>query len=307
VSAIIHLALLMALISYAPEDRRLMPASGPLEEREKVFLPSQAELKRLLVPPAPRTPTPPRAVEPPPPAERRDTKDRVSIGPPIAVRQDGPMILRREDDLTKTPKGRPDGALDGGEATATPAAAGGALSSPPRAAAAPTRSGSEGFRLPPGIGRGEIQRRTDGDQGPLPPGALAAAIDRSIARRLQRAGPLGLPSGTGKDVGAFHFDPQGADFTAWINHGKNEIYRNWLLPQSVLLGFSGAVTFEFTVERDGRMSSLSMLKSSGTPALDRAARNGLTGARWLPLPDDYGPAQLTLRVTFIYGNAPQDL
>lgn len=141
----------------------------------------------------------------------------------------------------------------------------------------------------------------------MQPGSLAASIDRSVAKQINRTGPLGLPSGTGQDFRGFQFDPEGADFTVWINHGKNEIYRNWIMPQSVMLGFSGAVTFEFVVERDGRMSAIQMLKSSGTPALDRAARNGLTGSRWLPLPADFRPAQLTLRVTFIYGNAPQDL
>ena len=73
-------------------------------------------------------------------------------------------------------------------------------------------------------------------------------------------------------MGPLFFDPEGADFTAWINHFKNEVYRNWIVPQAALLRLRrGHVDFEFTVERDGSLSDLRMLKSSGTPALDRAA------------------------------------
>ena len=310
VSAIIHLALLMVLISHAPGTDRLASETGQaLEQTDKIFMPTAAELRKL-IPAQPRSAAsrPAPASPPAPEAEKLKQKDRISVGPPVAVRQQGPMILRREDDLTKVPKGRADAVPSPDEkapvAAATPIPA--TAPEPPRSAATPDRAG---LRMPPGVGRGDLPRAVTGSRspGPMQPGSLAASIDRSIAKQMERTGPIGLPSGTGQQVGPFNFDPEGADFTVWINHGKNEIYRNWIMPQSVMLGFSGAVTFEFTVERDGRMSAIQMVKSSGTPALDRAARNGLTGARWLPLPSDFGPAQLTLRVTFIYGNAPQDL
>ena len=106
-------------------------------------------------------------------------------------------------------------------------------------------------------------------------------------------------------MGGLYFDPQGADFTLWINTFKNEVYRNWIVPQAALFGFRGHVDFEFTVERDGSMSALRMLKSSGTTSLDRAAQNALTSSRFLPLPDDYGPPRVTMQVTFFYNEAPQ--
>jgi len=37
------------------------------------------------------------------------------------------------------------------------------------------------------------------------------------------------------------------------------------------MGLKGHVTFEFMVERDGTMTGLRALRSSGTPILDRAA------------------------------------
>jgi TonB family protein len=108
----------------------------------------------------------------------------------------------------------------------------------------------------------------------------------------------------GQNIGGFYFDPQGADFTLWIQHLKDDVYRNWILPQTALLGSRGHVNFEFVIEEDGTMSSLRMLKSSGTDSLDHAARRALADSRCLRLPRDYGPRRLTLQVTFYYNESP---
>jgi TonB family protein len=162
------------------------------------------------------------------------------------------------------------------------------------------------LRLPPGLlgeqmARGEEGRRSlPGAIGP----SIAGAVE-GVTRRLERESQLGLPTGTGQNLGGLYFDPRGADFTLWVNHFKNEVYRNWIVPQAALFGFRGHVDFEFTVERDGSMSRLRMLKSSGTTSLDRAAQNALTSSRWMALPDDYGPPRVTMQVTFFYNEAPQ--
>ena len=217
------------------------------------------------------------------------------------------MILRREDDLTKVPKGQP---------FAAPAAA---PSPPPLAATpappaevarkgggAPEVPGREGLRLPPGLvgqtPRGDEGRRArPGEIGPQ----IAGAVD-GVARRMEREAQLGLPTGTGQNQAGLYFDPQGADFTLWINTFKNEVYRNWIVPQAAQFGSSrGHVDFVFTVERNGSMSALRMEKSSGTSSLDKAAQFALTSSHFLPLPDDYGPPRVTMRVTFFYNEAPQ--
>jgi TonB family protein len=119
--------------------------------------------------------------------------------------------------------------------------------------------------------------------------------------------PLGLPSGIGnpRQMGPLLFDPQGADFTSWINHFKNEIYRNWIVPKPAEFGIRGHVDFEFTVERDGTITNLRVLLSSGTAALDRAAQNALTSSRFLNLPSDFAPSRVVMRVSFFYNEGPQ--
>ena len=297
----------MLLLAYRPSPRKPGEIDlNTLERKDIVFLPPRAVLRQLVpMPPpgarAPAIPAPtPAPVQPPPLAQK---KDRISVGPPSDLRSKGPMILRREDDLTKVPKGQPN--VPPSIAPAPPA-----TPAPPAALAqkgggAEEVPGREGLRLPPGllgqIPRGEEGRR--GQPGPLGP-QIAGAVE-GLSRRLERDAQLGLPTGTGQNLAGLYFDPQGADFTLWINTFKNEVYRNWIMPQAALFGFRGHVDFEFTVERDGSVSALRMLKSSGTPSLDRAAQNALTSSRYLPLPDDYGPPRVTMQVTFFYNEAPQ--
>jgi protein TonB len=310
VSAIVHLTLLMLLIAHRPAPRKPDEIDpNTLERKDLVFLPPASVLRQLVPTPPPGAqprPIPIPAPTPLPAQVRPQTKDRISVGPPSDLRMKGPMILRREDDLTKVPKGQPSlpppGAPTPPRALATPA--------PPAEVAqkgggSPETPGREGLRLPPGLG-GQMTRGDEGRRAR--PGALgpqiAGAVD-GLTRRLERDARLGLPTGTGQNLGGLYFDPQGADFTLWINTFKNEVYRNWIVPQTALFGFRGHVDFEFTVERNGSMSALRMLKSSGTTSLDRAAQNALTGSRFLPLPDEYGPPRVTMQATFFYNEAPQ--
>jgi TonB family protein len=76
------------------------------------------------------------------------------------------------------------------------------------------------------------------------------------------------------------------------------------VPQPALMGFRGHVDLEFSVERDGTLTNLKLLKSTGTAALDRAAQNALLGSRLLPLPGDFGPERVTMQVTFFYNEGP---
>jgi len=304
VSAILHLTILMILISHPPSPLRIPDEIDPrtLERREVVLL-SASQLRQLLPQPRrPADPVPaPAPVATPHPPQARD---RISVGPPSDVRQKGPMILRREDDLTQAPRGQstPSPSAPVSPVLATPAPA----QTAEKAAGAAEKPGREGLRLPPGL-LGKQPRGEEGMRplpGPIGP-AIAGAVE-GVTRRIERESRAGIPTGTGQNLGGLYFDPQGADFTLWINRFKDEVYRNWIAPQAALFGAArGHVDFEFTVERNGSMSALRLLKSSGTASLDRAAQNALTGSRLLPLPDDYGPPRVTIGVSFYYNEAPQ--
>jgi periplasmic protein TonB len=306
VSAILHLTILMILISHPPTPRQADEIDpSTLERKNLVYLPPAAEIRKLL-PPQARRPVPaPAPVPTPPPASQ---KNRISIGPPSDVRQKE-LILRREDDLTKVPKGE--------RIQATPAPTPPPPVPTPQPAPVATAQNTvpekvdekparEGLKLPPGL-TGQMPSGQEGRKplvGPMGP-SISKAVD-GVTQRAMRETHSGIPTGTGQQMGALFFDPQGADFTLWINRFKDEVYRNWNIPEAANLGAArGHVDFEFTVERDGTMSSLRMLKSSGTSSLDRAAEFALRGSRLLPLPDDYSPARVTMQVSFHYNDYPQ--
>jgi protein TonB len=310
VSATIHLTLLMllTLVRTSPSKPDEIDLNS-LERKDLVFLPPAAVLRQL-APALPRgarprpVPTPPAAQPTPPPAAQK--KDRISVGPPSDVRLKGPMILRREDDLTKAPKGQ---ALTAPPAPTpavpTPAPAPGPAEVAQKGGA-PEVPGRGGLKLPPGLLGRDLPRGDEGRQatpGPLGP-SIAGAAD-SVARRMERSAQMGIPTGTGQNLGGLYFDPQGADFTLWVQRFKDEVYRNWIMPQAAYFNFRGHVDFEFVVERNGSISALRMEKSSGTPAFDKAAQFALTSSHWDPLPDDYGPPRITMKVTFFYNEAPQ--
>lgn len=302
-SAIVHLSFLMLLISRAPESRPVEEAAPP-PASARVFIPPPAVLRQLA--PVPRTPPPaaapaaPRAVPTPPPPTGK--KDRISIGAPSTERSNKPLILKRDEEIPKTaPKGTPDG-------KPSPEPTQAATPEPARAAAsggAAEVPGAPGLRLPTGIGR-DLPRGAEGARArPGAPGPITSSA-RQIEERMAQ-GPIGIPGGieNAKKMGPLEFDPQGADFTDWINHFSKQVYENWLVPTPARFGVRGHVDFEFTVERDGTISDLRLLLSSQTVAFDRAARNALTASRLLPLPSDFGPPRVTMRVTFFYNEAPQ--
>ena len=311
VSAILHLTLLMVLIAHPLTPRKpdeIDPST--LERKDLVFLPPAAVLRQLApkLPPGVRPRPIPAPTPPPVQAEPKPQgKDRISVGPPTDLRTKGPMILRRDDDLTKVPKGQMTPPAPAAEVPPP----GAATPAPPAETAqkgggVPETPGREGLRLPPGLLGGQMTRGDEGRRAR--PGSLGPSIQGAVdgvVKRLQRDAQLGLPTGTGQNQAGLFFDPQGADFTLWINTFKNEVYRNWIVPSAAQFGFRGHVDFEFTVERDGSMSALRMLKSSGTTSLDRAAQYALSGSRFMPLPDDYGPPRVTMQVTFFYNEAPQ--
>lgn len=257
-----------AMFSRRPPRQELKP---PV--RTMAFFPERREVEPLVIP------TPQRKGE-----ELRPLKNRISIGGPTPQREQGPLVLRREEDFSGPPGGRPE----------NPAPL-------PNAAAV---SGSEAPSSGPAPGA-EILRGPD-PQPSRERGPSISSSLRSWARRLgQDSGPWGVEGGVGRQMGPLFFDPEGADFTAWINHFKNEVYRNWVVPQAALFGFRGQVNFQFTVERDGRLTNLRVLHPSGTVALDRAAQNALLGSRLLPLPQDFAPPRVTMQVTFFYNQDPQ--
>jgi len=248
-------------------------------------------------------PRPPVPAPPPPPA-RADGKDRISIGGPSPIQEKGPLILERDREVVRMRQGTPDGALTAASPAPPAPASPAPVPTParPMVADGPTGRSGGGLRLPPGLGR-----LPSGDESKAggPPAPISESL-RDLDRRLRTSGTFGSPTGTSQDIAGLRFDPQGADFSLWIERFRTEVYRNWIIPQPAMMGFKGRVEIEFVVERDGRVSSVRIVQPSGTGAFDRAAQNALLGSRFAPLPADYRPASVTIVATFYYNMSPTE-
>ena len=133
---------------------------------------------------------------------------------------------------------------------------------------------------------------------PLGKPTEAGSAPPGLDHRTQgRVGP-NAQSETLPRLSAPRFDPQGADFTAWLNHFRAEVYANWIAPKPAELGPHAHADLEFTVERDGSVSSIRLLSPSGTPAFDLAAMKALSHGMFLRLPPRYTSSQVTMDVSF---------
>lgn len=180
---------------------------------------------------------------------------------------------------------------------APPGTPGQAVTAPPEAVGRPTEATEERA----GIRR--VRPRGSGEPPVLPEDRSIAGSVRRLEQRMADLGPVGDggSSGAVRQMGPLQFDPQGADFTSWLAQWGNEVYRNWIVPQAAIFGFGGGEAhFEFVVERDGSVSSVRKLKSTGYASYDRAAENALRGGRFMPLPADFAPPRVTMSVAFIY-------
>ncbi|MBK5254922.1 MAG: TonB family protein [Vicinamibacteria bacterium] len=285
-SLLAHAFILVLLFMIQPRAPKKAEPQKPVERR--AFLLPQALAAPPLAPRAPAQPTPPPplpVITPPPP----EKSAKISIGEASDKRAEE-LRLERDRDIGRR----------------------GAKTAQERAAPQEAVPESE---VRAGRGRGEDAERSgipvpavgalqmpsaDDSRASGPSGGLLSATTRSVERALRERRDLSQMEIPGFQMGPLFFDPEGADFTRWINHFKSEVYRNWIIPEPARLGVRGQVGLEFTVERGGRITRITPLVSSGMVALDRAASNALQGSNLLPLPSDYPAETVSMRVTFVY-------
>ena len=306
VSLILHAVLMTLFTIRQLESKSRLRAPKPeavvAERAERVYLPSREELRRMLEPAVPAPPA--KAVTPaptPPPGQ----KDRISIGPPD-TRRAKELWLRKDQEIPKTSQGN---GAPGDERAKKPNASDRPEPSP-TAAATRTASVERETADPVSTTPSGRLRFPDGRGEPAAPTARPSILGslHRLEEKWERGAGLGAGTGLGKSgpkqVGPLSFDPEGADFTEWVNHFTRELYRNWVAPEAALMGFKGKVAIQFAVRRDGTIVGGQIVEASGTVSLDRAAQNALLASRLLPLPADFAPETVTMTVVFYYNQGP---
>ncbi|HEX2121759.1 MAG TPA: cell envelope integrity protein TolA [Thermoanaerobaculia bacterium] len=147
---------------------------------------------------------------------------------------------------------------------------------------------------------------------PTQASAAAGTVDwNSAIKEVSKVASLG---GDGMDLGQLvggekgtyeqgpiSFETQWYDWGPYAQSMVSKIRVNWYanMPQIIRTGMSGHVTIRFTIQRDGRITDVTILKSSNVPPYDFAAKKAIELSSPLnPLPKDF--PNPTERVTCLF-------
>ncbi|HEX7830158.1 MAG TPA: energy transducer TonB [Thermoanaerobaculia bacterium] len=133
---------------------------------------------------------------------------------------------------------------------------------------------------------------------------------KSAIREAGRSGNLGRPDGAdgliggekgSAEQGPLSFETQWYDWGDYAQSMVSRIRVNWYanMPPLFKSGIGGVVTIRFTIHRDGRISDVTILQTSGHPPYDLAAKKAIEQSSPLkPLPADF--PNPTERVTAMF-------
>ena len=99
-------------------------------------------------------------------------------------------------------------------------------------------------------------------------------------------------------------DTMGADFGPYMTRVTKAVRQNWysIMPPSVYppTRKQGELSIGFGILKDGKVTGMLMLTSSGDVALDRAAWGSITASTFPPLPTEFPGQQLRLHFHYFY-------
>lgn len=119
-------------------------------------------------------------------------------------------------------------------------------------------------------------------------------------------GQAGGEKGFAKD-GPISFESSWFDWGEYAESMVSKIRVNWYnnMPQIIQTGLKGVVFIRITIHRDGRISDVTILSSSGVPPYDFAAKKALELSSPLnPLPKDFPNDTERVTFGFFYNQEP---
>jgi TonB family protein len=155
-------------------------------------------------------------------------------------------------------------------------------------------------------GKDDLNVRRDAD-GKI----LTSAQQSSPSGMIQAATRAGAPAQTnGFSPVDVLTDTQGVDFRPYLNSNVLPTIRNnWyaLIPFSAQTK-KGKLAIEFAIQKNGQVSGMKLVASSGDLSLDRAAWGGIIASNpFAPLPSEFKGEYLSLRFRFYYNPDKADI
>ena len=91
-------------------------------------------------------------------------------------------------------------------------------------------------------------------------------------------------------------------FTSYLQGLKNRIELVWKYPETARRdGLQGQLVMRFSILKSGKLDEVELIKSSGYPLLDDAAKQALIDASpFNPLPDSWKKDRFTITGMFVY-------
>lgn len=109
------------------------------------------------------------------------------------------------------------------------------------------------------------------------------------------------------EQGPLSFETQWYDWGAYAQSMVSRIRINWYdnMPPLIRTGMKGVVTIRFTIQRDGRITEVTLLNSSTVPPYDFAAKKAIELSSPLnPLPADFPKSTEHVTAMFFYNAEP---
>jgi TonB family protein len=105
-----------------------------------------------------------------------------------------------------------------------------------------------------------------------------------------------------KDKESITLDTDDLMYTSYLQSLKSRIEMIWKYPETARReGLQGNLVMRFSIGKSGRVEGIDIIKSSGYPELDEAARQALLDASpFNPLPDSWKKDSFNITGTFVY-------
>lgn len=136
-----------------------------------------------------------------------------------------------------------------------------------------------------------------------PPKAAGEGLARSLqnlSNFLKQDNYQNDRGGQAEQDAQISFDSKGVDFGWWLRRFVAHVKSNWFIPQMAQIT-PGRVVITFNVHRNGFITDIEVIRSSGHRALDSAAVNALrTSSPTVALPPEYPDDKAFFTVTFLY-------
>jgi protein TonB len=143
----------------------------------------------------------------------------------------------------------------------------------------------------------------------LPGPTVAGAIRGNLRGPGTNIPGIAQVPSSGADLPQLLSDPMGLDWAPYLLHVRNAVKNYWdsIIPglTSVRAGRTGTVSVQFGIRRDGTVSKVAFVQTTGDRSLDDATIKAISGGGpFGPLPAQFKGGEIHVQMNFAY-NAPK--